>query len=121
DALFDRGTRRGDGVLESMLLFLELDLGSSTDANDADATRQLRQPLLQLLAVPVGVRVLDLGTDLTDAVRDCVGLTGPVDDRRRVLGDRHAPSAAEHLETDGRQRQSDLLGYDLCAGEDRHV
>ena len=64
DALFDRSARRRDGVLDAVLLLLELNLGVGTDLDDADATGQLGQTLLQLLAVPVGVGALDLSLDL---------------------------------------------------------
>ena len=64
DALLDRGARRGDGVFDAVLLLLELDLGRSADLDDADATGQLRDPLLELLAIPVGVGAGDLGSCL---------------------------------------------------------
>ena len=60
DALLDRGLGRGDGVLDAVLALLELDLGGRADADDADAAGELGQPLLELLAVPVGVGVVDL-------------------------------------------------------------
>ena len=40
---------------------------------DRDAAGELRQPLLQLLAVEVGVGVLDLGLELLDPGLDAVG------------------------------------------------
>jgi chaperonin GroEL len=51
-----------------VLLLLELHLGGGTDLDDADAAGQLGQPLLQLLAVPVGVGRLDLGLSGDEAV-----------------------------------------------------
>jgi hypothetical protein len=41
------------GVLDAVLLFLQLGLGGSADADDGDAAGQLGQALLQLLAVIV--------------------------------------------------------------------
>ena len=55
---------------------------------DADAAGQLGEPLLELLAVPVGVGVLDLGLDLVDPALDLGGVAAAVDDRGVVLGDR---------------------------------
>ena len=66
DALLDRRAGRGDGVLDAVLLLLELDLGGGADLDHADAAGELGEPLLELLAVPVGVGVLDLGLDLVD-------------------------------------------------------
>ena len=81
DALFDRGLGRRDGVLDAVLLLLELDLGGRADLDDGDAAGQLGQALLELLPVVVGVGVLDLGLDLVDPALD-VGLgAGALDDR----------------------------------------
>lgn len=75
DALLDRGAGRGDGVLQTVLLLLELHLGGGADLDHAHAAGQLREALLELLAVPVGVGVLDLGLDLVDAARDLGGVS----------------------------------------------
>src|SRR5437773_2465962 len=64
DALFDRSLRRLHCVLDAVLLLLELDLGGRADLDDRNATRQLRKTLLELLAVVVGVGVVDLVADL---------------------------------------------------------
>jgi hypothetical protein len=66
DALLHRRAGVGDGVLDAVLLLLELDLGGRPDLDHANAPGQLGQPLLELLAVVVGVGVLDLGPDLVD-------------------------------------------------------
>ena len=60
DALLDGRPGRRQGVLDAVLLLLELDLGGRADLDDGDAAGQLGQALLELLAVPVGVGVLDL-------------------------------------------------------------
>src|SRR6185437_3946199 len=85
-ALLDGRLRVADGVLDAVLALLELDLGRRTDLDDRNTAGQLGQALLQLLAVVVGVRLLDLGADLVDATLDLVGVTGTLDDRRLVLG-----------------------------------
>ena len=66
DALFDGGPGGRQGVLDAVLLLLELDLGGGADPDDGHAAGQLGQALLELLAVPVGVGVLDLALDLGD-------------------------------------------------------
>src|SRR3954471_4249252 len=121
DALLDRCTGGRDRVLEPVLPLLELDLGGRADADDADAACELRQPLLQLLAVPVGVAGLDLATNLTDAVLDRALLARAVDDRRVVLRDGDPTRFAENVHVDAVELEADLLGDDLAAGEDRHV
>ena len=87
DALLDGGPGGGQGVLDAVLLLLELDLGGGADLDDGHAAGQLGQPLLELLAVPVGVGVLDLALDLRDAALDVVLVAGALDDGGVVLGD----------------------------------
>src|SRR5665811_447895 len=53
DALFDGRASCRDGVLDTVLLLLELNLGVGTDLDHADATGQLGETLLELLTVPV--------------------------------------------------------------------
>src|SRR6476646_9432065 len=85
DALLDRSLGRLPGVLAPLLLLLELDLGGRADLDHRDAAGELRQPLLQLLAVVVGVGLLDLRLDLVDAAGDILALARALDDRRLVL------------------------------------
>ena len=70
DALFDRRAGRAQRVLDAVLLLLQLGLGGRADLDHRHAAGQLGQPLLQLLAVEVGGRRLDLGLDLLDAALD---------------------------------------------------
>jgi predicted signal transduction protein with EAL and GGDEF domain len=59
DALLERRAGRLDGVLDAVLLLLHLRLGRSADLDDRDTAGELGEPLLELLAVEVGVGVLD--------------------------------------------------------------
>ena len=70
DALLDGRLGRVHGVLDAGLLLLHLGLGGGADLDHGHAADQLGQPLLQLLAVVVGGRLLDLGPDLLDAALD---------------------------------------------------
>src|SRR6185437_13672901 len=121
DTLLDRGPRVAHRVLDAVLALLELDLGRRAGLDDGHAAGQLGQPLLQLLAVVVGVGVVDLGTDLVDPARDLVRVTGAVDDRGLVLGHDDRASPAEHAEVDALQLEADFLADDLSTGEDGDV
>src|SRR5436305_4472830 len=121
DALLDRVLGVGDGVLDAVLLLLELDLGGSADLEDRDAAGQLGQPLLQLLAVVVAVALLDLGLDLVDPAGDLVGVTSAFDDRGLVLRDEHLAGLAEQVERGVLELEADLFADDLAAGEGGHV
>ena len=56
DALLERRAGGLQRVLDAVLLLLHLRLGRRADLDHRDAAGELRQPLLQLLAVEVGVR-----------------------------------------------------------------
>ena len=64
DALFDRRARRVQRVLDARLLLLHLGLGRRADLDHRDAAGELREALLELLAVVVGGGLLDLRADL---------------------------------------------------------
>ena len=113
DALLDGRTRRGQGVLDAVLDLLELGLGRGTDLDDGDAAGQLRVTLLELLAVPVRVGVLDLALDLRLATLDGVGVAGTLDDGRAVLGDDDLARPAEVLDAGVLELETDLLGESL--------
>src|SRR5204862_2328190 len=83
DALLDGRLRVAYGVLDAVLALLQLDLGGRADLDDGNAAGQLGQPLLQLLAVVVGVRLLDLGPDLVDPALASLGVAAAVDDGGR--------------------------------------
>src|SRR4029077_9134196 len=98
DTFLDRRPGRVERVLDARLLLLHLDLGRRPDADDRDAAAQLREPLLQLLAVVVRRGLLVLGPDLLDAALDVVLLARSVDERRVVLVDDDPLAAPEVLE-----------------------
>src|SRR5439155_5476984 len=121
DALLDGRLRVAYGVLDAVLALLQLDLGGRADLDDGNAAGQLGQPLLQLLAVVVGVALVDLGPDLVDPALDLVGLAEAVDDGGLVLGDHDLAGAAEQVEGDVLQLQAHVLADDLATGEDGDV
>src|SRR5690606_17595322 len=121
DALLAGRLRVADGVLDAVLALLELDLGGRARLDDGDAARELGEALLELLAVVVGVGVVDLLAQLLDAAGDGVGRTGALDDRGLVLGDDDLASLAEQVEGGVLELETDLLRDDLAAREDRDV
>ena len=121
DALLDGRLGVADGVLDAVLALLELDLGGRAGLDDGDAAGELGEALLELLAVVVGVRLLDLGADLVDPAGDLVGVAGTLDDGRLVLGDDDLAGPAEQVEAGVLELEADLLGDDLATGEDGDV
>src|SRR5207249_2451439 len=59
DALLEGRPRRLERVLDAVFLLLHLRLCCGADLDDRDAAGELREPLLELLAIEVGVGVLD--------------------------------------------------------------
>ena len=104
-----------------MLALLELDLGSRAGLDDGDAASELGEALLQLLAVVVGVGVLDLLADLAHAGVQHVLVASALDDGGLVLGDDDLAGAAQQLEVSVLEGEADGLGDDLAARQDGHV
>src|SRR4051812_28097923 len=102
-------------VLDAGLLLLHLGLGSRADLDDGHAANELREALLQLLAIVVARGVLDLGADLLDARLDVGALAAAVDDRAVVLVDRDALGAPEVLQGHALELQAEILGDGLAA------
>ena len=98
NALLDRRPRGVQRVVDAILLLLDLDLGRAADADHRDAAGELGEPLLQLLAVVVRRRLLDLGLDLADAAVDVGLLAGALDDGGRLLLDPDPLRPPEHRE-----------------------
>src|ERR1700744_3296912 len=121
DALLDGCLRVADRVLDAVLALLELHLGGGSGLDHRNTAGQLGQALLQLLAVVVGVAVLDLGANLSNPAGDGVGGTGALDDRGLILGDDHLAGLAQQRDVGVLQGEADLFADDLTTGEDGHV
>ena len=121
DALLYRRPGRRHGVLDAALALLELGLGGRADLDHRYSAGELGQPLLQLLAVPVRVGLLDLATNLRGAGVDVGLIAATLDDGGLVLGHHDAPGLAEHLKPGLGQRQTDLGVDHLCTGDDGEV
>jgi hypothetical protein len=88
DPLLDCRLGRVHRIFNTRLLFLHLGLCGRPDFDDGNATDQLRQPLLQFLAVVVRRGVLDLCPELLHSTFDGRRRARPFDDRRVVFVDR---------------------------------
>src|SRR5690606_2787040 len=121
DAFVGSGSGCVQGVVDAVLLLLDLDLGRAADAQDGDAAGQLGQALLQLLTVVVRGGVLDLTLDLADAGFDAVLLASAFDDGGVVLGDLDLLGLAEHVERDRLKLDAEVFRDDLAARQDGDV
>src|SRR4030095_11993671 len=108
-------------VLDARLLLFHLGLGGRTDLDDSYTANQLREALLQLLAVVVGGGVLDLSPNLLDASFDCAGGAGALDDGGVVLVDRNFFGLAEIVHLDALELDPEILGDGPSAGQDSDI
>src|SRR6185295_9183175 len=121
DAFLDRGAGGIERILDAIFLFFHLDLGGAADLDHRDAAGELRQPLLQLLAVIVRGGLLDLCLDLADAGFDIGLLACAVHDGGFFLLDDHLLGAAQYGRGDVLELDTEIFGDQLAAGEDRDV
>ena len=104
-----------------MLDLLELGLGSSANLDDGNATGELGQALLELLAVEVRGGVLHLALDLSDAGVDGLLGTSAANDDGVVLGDGDGLSGTEHIGGDVSDLHAQLVQSGLATGKDGDV
>src|ERR1019366_2340468 len=121
DAFLDRGAGRMHRIIDAIFAFLHLDLGGTAHADHRNPAGELRQPLLQLLFVVIGRRLLDLPLDLGDASLYVGLLAGAADDRSVLLFDHYLLGAAEHVQSNLVEFDAEILADRLSAGEDRNV
>src|SRR3974390_2445306 len=87
----------------------------------APPPRVLPQPLLQLLAVVVGGGLLDLRLDLSNTGLDISLFACATDDRGVLLVDHHLLGAAQHVQRDVLELDSEILGDRGATGQDSNV
>src|SRR5690349_15697271 len=121
DALLDRGAGRVKRVVDAILALLHLDLGRAADLDHRDAARELGQALLELLAVIVAGRALDLLANGLGTGLDRVMAASAVDNRRVVLVDRDPLGRPEHRRRDVLELDAEILADHLATGEDRDI
>src|SRR5262249_5811831 len=121
DALFDRRLRRVHRVLDASLLFLHLGFGCGSDLDDGHTTDELREPLLQFLAVVVRRGVLNLRADLFDAAFDRARRPAALDNRGVVLVDGDLLGSSEVLDLDVFELDPEVLGDRPPIGEDGDI
>src|SRR4029453_1552217 len=93
----------------------------TANLDDRDTAAQLGNSLLQLLAIIVGGRLLDLGLDLGDAGLDVRLLAGTIDDRGVLFLDPTALGTAGRGERPVLELDAEIFRDHLAAGQDSDV
>ena len=91
------------------------------DLDDDNTSGQLGEALLQLLTIPIGIGILDLATNLPDAISNRSLITMAVNDRRVVLGYDDATSRTENLKANLVELEADIRGHDSRASQNGNV
>src|SRR6185436_408169 len=120
-AFFNGGTGGVQRVFDAGLLLFHLDLGGSADLDHGNTAGELGNTLLQLLLVVVRRGFLSLLTDRLDARLDVRRLASAVDDRGVFFLDDDLLGIAEIVQRGLLELQTDFIGDDRAAREDRDV
>ena len=108
-------------VFHAGFLFLHFGFGRGADFDYGYATDQLRQPLLQLLAVVVAGGLVDLAANFLHAAFDLAVLALALDDGRVVLVDGDFLGLAEIGHLDVLKLDAEVFGDGFAAGQDCDV
>ena len=121
DAFLHGGAGGVEGILDAQLAVLELGFGGSAHLDHGHAAGQLGHALDQLLAVVVGLGVIEFALDGRDPIRHGgLVLTGG-HDRGFVLADRDAAHAAQVRQGDRVEVHGPVFAHQGGAGEDGDV
>src|SRR5688500_4619918 len=120
-AFFDGGTGCVQRVFDAGLLLFHFDLGGSADLDHGDTAGELGNTLLELLLVVIRRGFFSLLTDRLDARLDVRRLAGAVDDRAVLFLHDDLLGFAEIVDRGLLELQTDFIGDDRAAREDRDV
>src|SRR4029453_1630341 len=90
-------------------------------SNDSDAAGKLGQTLLEFLAIVIRCGLFDLVLDHRDSTREFPFLAGALDDSGVILVDNDALGPTEVADLTILELDSQLLGKELAAGQDRYI
>src|SRR5581483_2240920 len=121
DAFLDSRAGCVHRVFNTSFLLFHLGLSRGTNLNHGHSANQLRQPLLQLLAVVVAGGLLDLAADFLYAAFDLGVLSLAFDEGGVVLVDGNFLRLTEVGHLDVLQLDTEVFGDGLAAGENGDV
>src|SRR6266852_976385 len=104
-------------VFDTGFLFLHFGFGGGADFDYGYASDQLRQPLLQLLAIVVAGGLVDLSANFFHAALHVAGLAFTFDEGGVVLVDGNFLGLAEIADLNVLQLNAQIFGDGLAAGE----
>src|SRR5205814_5896075 len=108
-------------VFNTSFLFLHFGFGRGANFDDGHAANQLRQPLLQLLAVVVAGGLVDLAANFFYAAFDLSMLALALDDGGVVLVDGDFLRLAKVADLNVLEFNPEIFSDCLAAGEDSNI
>src|SRR5271157_4150445 len=117
DAFLHRSAGGVHRVFDAGLLLLHFGFGGRTDLDDGHAADELRQPLLQLLAVVVAGGLLDLAADFLHPAFDVAWLALALDDGGVVLVDGDLLGLAQIVHVNVLELDAEIFRDGLAAGQ----
>ena len=121
DAFLYGCSRSCQSILHAELCFLHLGLGCSAHTNHCHAACQLCKALLELLAVKVRGRLLNLSTDLADSLINLSLVACAVCDDGVLFLNLHGLRSSKHIQGSFLKLKAKLLGDYLSAGQNRDI
>ena len=108
-------------VFNTCFLFFHFDFSRCTYLDHSNTTCQLRNALLELLAIIVRRGILDLNTNLAHATLNRISITRAVDERRVVFVHSDALGITEVLKTCALEIETNFFRNHRTAGQDSNV
>src|SRR5262249_40412820 len=121
DSLFHGCARRMHRIFHAGFLLFHFGFGRSADFDHRHAADQLRQPLLQFLAVVVAGGLVDLAANFLHAAFDLSVLALALDDGGVVLVDGDLLGLAEILDLHVLELDAEIFGDGLAAGQNSDI
>mmetsp|Transcript_16921 Transcript_16921/g.39082 ORF Transcript_16921/g.39082 Transcript_16921/m.39082 type:complete len:311 (+) Transcript_16921:528-1460(+) len=121
DSFFDSGASGVQCIDNAVLLLSNLDLGSTSDANDGDATRELRQSFLEFFSLVIGFCCFDGMLDEIASFFESLGITGSSQNNGVVLINLDLFASSELLGRDFFQFHAHFLGNDGSTGQESQI
>src|SRR5439155_12824069 len=118
---FDGRAGRVQRIFDPCFLFLHLGLGGRPNVDDGDATGELGQPFLQLLAVVFGRGLFDLPANLIHAALDFGALAVALNERGVFPVHRDVLDPAEFFQSQALQLDAEVFADEFAAGQDGDV
>ena len=122
DNTFLRGSSSGaESVLDAVLELADLDLGSTADLDNGNATSESSHALLELLTVVLACRVFHGSSDSVNTLLDILSGAGATHEDSVILGDDDLLGSAEHGDVSAVEALTNILREEGSTSGDSNI